>query len=139
MSKAGADSGLDATEAGTPGASETRFSLSPAQRTALANICRLHERGVSPKRFNWRTHLFTLYIAFALGFCVLLQFMTAFAGPAYLLLGFVLGVLLKELRGLMSFRQVWPVYEAIIDWPRAFGLLKPVDRPRSGDGFQGDA
>lgn len=136
MSTAEAGSELGAAEAGTHGAAESPISLSPAHRKALADLCWLHERGISPKQFGWRTLLLALYIAFALGFCVLLQFMTAFAGPANLILGFVLGAMLKQLVIWMNFRRVWPVYDAIIDWPRAFGLLKEVGKSRSDDTFQ---
>lgn len=134
MSTAGAAPERGTAEAGTRRGAEGPISLDPAQRKALADLCRLHERGISPGRFSRRTLLVAGYIAFALGFCVLLQFMTAFAGPAYLLLGFVLGALLKELRVLMVFRRIWPVYEAIIDWPRAFQLLKASAGPRDEDG-----
>lgn len=140
MSTAGAGSAeLDVAEAGTSGAAEPPISLSPVQRKALADLCRFHERGISPKRFSWRTLLLALYVAFALGFCVLLQFMTAFAGPAYLLLGFILGTLLKDLRILMIFRRIWPVYDAIIDWPRAFQFLREIGKSRGGDTDQNAA
>jgi hypothetical protein len=67
---------------------------------------------------------------------VLVQFMTAFAGPAYLLLGLFVGALLRQLKILMIFRKVWPVYEVIIDWPRAFGLLKEAGKSRGADPSQ---
>jgi hypothetical protein len=139
MDTAGVDSGLETAKEETPGIAASPPSLSPAQRKALAEICRLHEHGFTPRRFSRRSLLLALYIVFVLAFCVLLQFMTAFAGPAYLFLGFVLGALLKELRILMIFRRVWPVYEAIIDWPRAFGLLRAADKLKAGGLPQSDA
>jgi hypothetical protein len=30
----------------------------------------------------------------------------------------------------MVFRRIWPAYEAIIDWPRAYQLLKASGEPR---------
>jgi hypothetical protein len=121
------------------GSSEPSTALSPAQRKALAHLCRLREHGLSPRWFGRRSLLLALYIAFILGFSVLLLNMTAFAPPGYLFLGFVLGALLKELRILMVFRRIWPVYEAIIDWPRAFHLLKETREPRAQGASDHDA
>jgi hypothetical protein len=90
-------------------------------------------------RFSRQSLLLALYIAFTLAFSVLLLNMTAFSPPGYLFLGFVLGALLKDLRGLMLFRRIWPVYEAIIEWPRAFHLLKAVDESRGGGTSRSDA
>ena len=112
-------------------------ALSPAQRKALAHLCRIHERGISPRRFSRRTSLLALYIIFILALAVLALNMTAFAGPGYLFLGFVLGALLKDLRILMNFRRIWPVYEEIIDWPRAFHLLKANESSKAMEKVSG--
>jgi hypothetical protein len=139
MGMTAVDTELDAGESGQPRGSEPPTALSPAQQKALAHLCQLHERGLSPRRFSRRSLLIALYIAFTLGFAVLLLPMAAFAPPGYLFLGFVLGALLKELRILMIFRRIWPVYETIIDWPRAYHLLKSSGEPRGKNTFEHDA
>lgn len=98
--------------------------FSPEQRKALAQICLIHERGLNARRISLRSLLIALYILFCLGFSVLLVEITAFAGPAFLLLGFVVGALLTNLRILLTFRRIWPVYDSVIDWPKAHLLLK---------------
>jgi hypothetical protein len=76
-------------------------------------------------------------MGFTLAFCVLLLKITAFAPPAYLFLGFILGMLLTNFGMLMLFRRLCPVYEAIIEWPRAFRLLKEADpSQRVSEGLQ---
>jgi hypothetical protein len=92
------------------------FSL--AQRKALASLCRLHEQGIHPRWFSRRSLALALYIGCVLTISVQILHMTVLAAPGYLFLGFVLGALLKDLRVLMQFRAVWPVYDAVIDWAR---------------------
>jgi len=104
--------------------------LSRAQRRALAQICKLHEQGVNGRWLSRRSLMFTLYIAFNLVFSVLLLNMTAFAPAGYLFLGFVLGAHLKDLKTLVVIRRFWPVYDVIIDWPRAFHILKKSGESR---------
>ena len=118
---------------------EPTMVLIPAQRKALVQLCRLHEQGYDPRRLGRRSLLLSLYIAFTLAFSVLLLNMTAFAPPAYIFLGFVLSALLNNLRLLGGSRAIWPVYEAIIDWPRAFHLLKKVDESVGGGEVDGIA
>jgi hypothetical protein len=103
---------------------ERQVFLSPEQRKALAYLCQVHECGISLRRLNRRSLLVVLYITFTLVLSVLIVNMTAYAPASYLLLGFALGGFLHNLRILMIFRRIWPVYEAIIDWPKALRLLK---------------
>lgn len=124
MSMPEAGSELDAGEVIEHGRPKPPVLLSPEQRKVLASICHIYEHGLNPRRLSRQSMLLALYIAFTLGFSVLLLNMTAFAPPGYLFLGFVVGALLKDLKVLMAFRRFWPVYDAIIDWPRAFHLMK---------------
>lgn len=103
-----------------------KFSVE--QRRALAHLCQIHERGLNPRQLNRRSLLLAVYILLTLGFAVLLLNMTAFAAPGYFFLGYIVGALLQNLRILMVFRRIWPVYERIIDWPRAFNLLKAAGK-----------
>src|SRR4051812_45584719 len=113
MNTAGMGSELDTLGVPHPRGPEPPILLSSTQRKDLAQICRLRERGLRPQWFSRRSLLLALYIAFTLAFSVLLLNMTAFAPPGYLFLGFVLGALLKDLKILLVFRRIWPVYEAI--------------------------
>lgn len=124
MSTSGARSESGAADVLDPQHPEPPVLLSSEQRKALVHICQIHEKGLNPRWFSRRSLLVALYIAFTLAFSVLLRHMTAFASPCYLLLGFMLGGLLNYLRILVNLRRIWPVYEAIIDWPKACQLLK---------------
>ena len=98
MNTAGEALEHDSDAVGGPQIPEPSIVLSPAQRKALAQLCRLHHQGYNPWQFSRRSLLLALYIAFTLAFSVLVLNMTAFAPPAYLFLGFVLGTLLNNLK-----------------------------------------
>jgi hypothetical protein len=92
----------------------------------LRQLVVLHQHGVN-HRAKRRLFFIILWIAIILTTSVLYLSITAFAAPAYLIMGYLLGSFAKGMRVLMRFRRGWFVYDAAIDWDRVESLLgEPV-------------
>jgi hypothetical protein len=113
----------------TPAGPAPVVRLSAEQRKVLAQLCQVHEGILGPRQVVRR---FAVYTAVAVACGVLVLNITDFAAAGYFSVGLMGGALLREVKTLMVFSRLWPVYEAIIDWPRAFHLLK------AADGSEGD-
>jgi hypothetical protein len=113
----------------TPAGPAPVVRLSAAQRKALAQLCQIHEGSLGPRRF---VRALAIYTAAAVACSALILNITDFAGPGYLSVGLLVGALLREVKTLVVSWRFWPMYDAIIDWPRAFHLLK------AADGSEGD-
>ena len=99
------------------------MELTKVQRQTLEQYRRY--RGKRPGvGFFVRSNLWRYFLLVGAGVVAFLLLLSlGVSGPAYLLLGLVVGALLRDYALFRRFKQSWPVVEELLDWDRLNALL----------------